>query len=211
MTKHPARSICLLLLVGLWLPACEDPAAEPELKRFYTCGDPVCSGHRPQPGVPACSSERAGDSCAREGESCDPLDACNRLVVCAGDDPARMCPISRGSAKRNVQYLSDADRARLHDELLRFPLATYQYRSAGAAAAPHLGFLVDDVAPSPAVQGLRGDRVDLYGYATMAVAALQDQAQQIAELRQEVDSLRRELERQSARDRSPGITPPAPR
>src|SRR6266404_1940028 len=49
---------------------------------FYTCGDPVCGGHTPHPGVPPCSAgDVAGAACSPEGATCDPGDACNRLLV----------------------------------------------------------------------------------------------------------------------------------
>ena len=38
-----------------------------------------------------------------------------------------------------------------------------------------------------------GERVDMYGYTTMSVAALQVQAREIAELRRQVEDLKREL------------------
>ena len=51
------------------------------------------------------------------------------------------------------------------------------------------GFIIDDVVPSPAVQQ-SGERVDMYGYQTMAVAALQVQARELAALRREVEELK---------------------
>ena len=43
------------------------------------------------------------------------------------------------------------------------------------------------------------DMVDLYGYTTMAVAALQAQARELAVLKREVAALKRELARRRAR------------
>ena len=39
---------------------------------FYTCGDPVCGGPPPQNGVPACTTERAGDPCSCRGKPATP-------------------------------------------------------------------------------------------------------------------------------------------
>ncbi|HSO38631.1 MAG TPA: tail fiber domain-containing protein, partial [Labilithrix sp.] len=100
-----------------------------------------------------------------------------------------LCPISQRKLKKDITYLSEADRARLNDELLRFPLATYRYTSEGETDREHLGFIIDDVAPSAAVQQ-SGERVDMYGYQTMAVAALQVQARELATLRRELDELK---------------------
>ncbi len=102
------------------------------------------------------------------------------------------CPISLRRYKRDIRYLDGADRARLRDELVRYPLATWRYRHEGEAAPVRLGFIIDDVAPSAAVAP-DGQTVDLYGYATMAVATLQEQEREIAELRAELKQLKREV------------------
>ena len=165
---------------------------------FYTCGAPVCSGPLPlQSNVPACTTERVGDPCPCLGVTCDPGDICHRLLECATSDPTHggMCPISRRAYKTNIEYLSAEDLTRLHDALLKFRLASYQYAIPGASPASHLGFIIDDVAPSPSVaEG--GDTVDLYGYASMAVAAVQTQAREIAALQREVESLRAAIKEQ---------------
>jgi hypothetical protein len=88
--------------------------------------------------------------------------------------------------------LSAPDVKRLHDALLKFPLASYQYNVPWASADTHLGFIIDDVEPSPSV-ARNGETVDLYGYTTMAVAAVQEQAREIDQLEREVASLRHEL------------------
>jgi hypothetical protein len=141
-----------------------------------------------------CTTEQVGEVCSCLGAECDPGDSCDRLLECATSDPTHggMCPISRRTYKTNIQYLSDADLKRLHDELLTFRLASFQYNLPGASPAPHLGFIIDDVAPSPSVAA-DGNTVDLYGYASMAVAAVQEQAREIDQLKGEVASLRHEL------------------
>jgi len=101
--------------------------------------------------------------------------------------------VSRRSFKRDIAYLSTAETTQLYDELLRFRLATYRYKAEDqCSTAPHLGFIIDDVGSSPAV-GPDGDHVDLYGYSSMAVAAIQTQAKQIEQLQREVAALRRTL------------------
>ena len=105
-------------------------------------------------------------------------------------------PASRRDAKTDVAYVDRLELKRLYRELLRFRLARYRYKAEQSSAAPHLGFLIDDVEPSPAVSGGHGDTVDLYGYASMAVAAIQTQAHEIEELKREVARLER-LQRES--------------
>lgn len=113
-----------------------------------------------------------------------------------------ICPISRRDYKTDVQYLGNDETARVHDELMRFKLATWNYKDPSHGAGRHLGFMIDDVEPSAAVSGGTGNSVDLYGYTSMAVAALQQQARQIEALTQEVRSLRSQVERGHANKRS---------
>jgi hypothetical protein len=190
----PAGSSCTSLTGA---PVCQcvpTPCQPGSGTYFYTCGDPVCGGHQSQPGVPACTTEQVGDPCACLGAECDPGDACDRLLECATSDPTHgeMCPISRRRYKQDIQYLSAQDVKRLHDALLNFRLASYQYNLPGAPADTHLGFIIDDVEPSPSVAP-HGDTVDLYGYTSMAVAAVQEQAREIDQLTHQVESLRQEL------------------
>ena len=188
----PRRLLSVLVLL---LPACgSDPTPPPQW--YFTCGDPVCSGHQiPPGGIPPCSFETPGEACRPEGFRCDPIDECNRLLVCATSDPVEQpggCPISSVRFKRDIEYLGEADLRRLHAELRRFRLASYRYRALGPEDRRHLGFIIEDVGRSAAVDAER-ERVDLYGYASMTVAALQVQAKQIESLQAEVSALRREL------------------
>ncbi|TMA36263.1 MAG: hypothetical protein E6J75_10975 [Deltaproteobacteria bacterium] len=190
---------CLCVGPGGSVSCCPGPAAEcPSPSWFYTCGDPVCGGHRDQ-GLPPCGSgETPGAPCSPEGARCDPGDSCDRLLVCASSNPVHRggCPISRREAKDDIRYLGENDLRRLHDELMRFRLATFRYRE--NASHTQLGFIIDDVEPSLSVDPVR-DLVDLYGYTSMAVAALQTQAREIEALRNEVEALRRQLRKRPVR------------
>jgi uncharacterized small protein (DUF1192 family) len=72
---------------------------------------------------------------------------------------------------------------------MSLPLASYRYKDA-AGAGPQLGFIIEDVEPSVAVSG---DHVNMYGYLSMAVAAIQEQQAQIAALQGELEQLRAQL------------------
>lgn len=96
--------------------------------------------------------------------------------------------LSRRAAKTDVAYLSESETKRLHDELMAYRLATYRYASPSTSPGSHLGFIIDDVAPSPAIAA-SGDHVDHYAYTSMAVAALQTQAREIERLRAAVAKL----------------------
>jgi hypothetical protein len=167
------------------------------LAYFTTCGDPVCGMPSDDPNMADCTTEKAGDACSTAGKLCEIAgDDCNTNLVCAASDPKDDpggCPISLASAKRAITYLSDADRERVRAEVAAMPLATWKYTREGAAEKEHLGFVIDDQPPSSAAVRPSGERVDLYGYTSMAVAAIQAQEREIAALRAEVNELREEL------------------
>lgn len=178
-----------------------------ELRWYLTCGDPVCGGHRPRPEVAPCTDESEGAPCVALGATCDPVNDCNAHLLCTTDDPTQQpggCPKSRARYKHDIRYLPDAELERVRDELVATPLATWRYNHEGERGREHLGFIIDDNPASPAVAS-DGDHVDLYGYTSMAVAAIQMQQKQIADLERELAALRKEIEsaRRAAR-------PPAP-
>lgn len=191
----------LLLLTACPKPSSDDTDSdsdsEGEAQWYLTCGDPVCQGYTgPFEGVDACSTEEVGQACDTLDAECDPANDCNARLRCATSDPTEQeggCPISRVRHKRGVTYLSEADKARAADELRAMKLSTWNYTWDAPERAPRLGFLIDDHPTSPAVTG-DGEHVDLYGYTSLTVAAIQVQAAQIEALQAEVRALRAELE-----------------
>jgi hypothetical protein len=155
-----------------------------------TCGDVVCRGWSDK-GIRPCTDAEKLDTRCHGSDECDPHSECNQLYVCQSKTISQVCPISRKKFKTDIDYVDQQERVRLHDELMRFRLAKYRYKDK-ELDQQHLGFMIDDVEPSPSV---KGDHVDLYGYTSMAVAALQEQAKQIEMLRSEIATLRRELHR----------------
>jgi hypothetical protein len=146
----------------------------------------------PDPGCPA-----AGTPCSQAGQMCGVASAsnCGVTLVCATQDPkggVGGCPISSRQYKDGIQYVDPAQLQQLHDEALGIRLATYQYKPVvDDPAQKHLGFIIEDNPASPAVDGTH-HRVDLYGYVSMAIAGMQVQEKEIAELRKELESARRE-------------------
>ena len=143
-------------------------------------GVPYCASNRPSVGDP-CTS---GDPCA-----ITPADECGQtLLACNGTAwqvNMETCPISTARAKRDINYLGQDDILRLRDALLGVKLATYKYKLGDPSE--HLGFIIEDMqAGSPAVLASR-ERVDLYGYLSMAVAAIQQQQRQIDLLEQRLE------------------------
>ncbi len=194
MPAKPARLLSIVAggLLPLAAAGCSSTTVTESRTSWYTtCGDPVCRGYQKPVGVPACTSEKPGGACASEGARCDPLDSCNRLLLCSASDPKLQgCPISIGAAKRDVRYLDDEALERYARQLRAVKLATYRYR--GPDTTPRLGFLLEDRPPAEAVDAER-DMADLYGYTSLAVAAFQVQARQIEDLQREVARLRAEL------------------
>jgi hypothetical protein len=146
-------------------------------------GPKYCASTRPRIGTPCA----AGESCAFEV----PTECGQSRMECRSGVwqlANTSCPVSTAAAKEDIAYVSDGDAELLRDQLMKIPLATYRYKN---DKTTHLGFIIEDLPPhSPAVLPSR-DRVDLYGYMTMAVAALQRQEKELAELRAEVARLKK--------------------
>jgi hypothetical protein len=164
---------------------------------YQTCGDPVCrtgDGGEPR-GAAACTTQVAGAACPAGASMCDPGVGCGVLLRCADRDPrtqAGGCPISRRAYKRDVHYLETADLAALDAQVRALRLARYRYTA--APAREHLGFMIDDVPDSPAVDEPR-DMVDLYAYTSMVVATVQQQAARLDRQQRELETLRAEVAR----------------
>ena len=155
------------------------------LDKGGACGWEIATCPAPPPVPPGAACGK--NVCAAKQTCCEGMPF--REPTCID---GTMCPISQRKMKKDISYLSAEDTQRLSNELMDFRLATYRYKSEGEAERTHLGFIIDDVAPSAAVMS-SGERVDMYGYATMTVAALQVQAREMAALRSQVDELKREL------------------
>ena len=182
-----------------WLILAGCPSATPpegELSWYGTCGDPACSGYAgPFEGVPLCADEAIGDACSEEGASCDPEDACNARLVCASEDPTvGGCPISLAKHKRDLRPWTRAERDEAAARVLSMPLTTWTYawEPTGEGAPRHLGFIIDEVGPGPWITP-DGGHVDLYGYTSMTLAAVQQQAEALAAERARADALEARL------------------
>lgn len=145
-----------------------------------------------------CPSPRPhiGDPCTTKDDTCalsPPAECGQTILKCDGkkwEMPRNECPISTARAKRDIAYVEPNDAKRLRDDLMRVQLATYRYKSGDPS--PHLGFIIEDMPPaSPAVLASR-EQVDLYGYVSMAVAAIQVQQKQIEKLEAELAKTKRD-------------------
>jgi hypothetical protein len=162
---------------------------------YSTCGDPVCRAPDPDAGTPP-TCPPVGSTCTTKGEACgDPKFNCGVTYVCDDHDPkgtGAACPVSSKKFKQDISYVDAAELARLHDETIGMKLATYRYKGQFIDPkdpnAVHLGFIVEDQPQSLSVD--RGhDRVDIYGYMSMAVATMQVQEKKINQLQEKIDRL----------------------
>lgn len=188
-----SRPFLLAFVLAAGCPGEQTTPTTAEPQWWSTCGDPACSGYSgPFDGVPLCTDEQIGDACADEGQECDPEDACNALLRCAVEDPKDQtygCPISVASAKTGIVYLDDPALRAAADEARALKLATWRYRTEAPGGKPHFGFVIDDRPTSPAVAE-DGRHVDLYGYTSLALAAVQVQQAEIDALRAELEALK---------------------
>ena len=170
-----------------------------QLLWYTTCGYPSCRILAPDASVPDSGPPcpAVGAACTDEGQTCGTRSDfnCGVIRVCARQDPKAppySCPISSRQYKDGITYLNNADLQQLHENTLATRLATYTYKSEVAEPnTQHLGFIIEDQPQSAAVDAIH-NRVDLYGYVSMVVASLQVQEQEIAELRQELNTARRD-------------------
>lgn len=132
-------------------------------------------------GTPSCDCMK---DCFCSGSTIDTCSAGNGFLVCNNGT------ISRREFKKDIDYVSDAEREELARETLAVPLARYRYKTEAESQSRHLGFIIDDQpVSSPAVANDR-THVDLYGYTSMLLATVQEQQKQIDALRAQVEEMR---------------------
>jgi len=180
------RHYLALLSLALMLSACQTPAPpepSPPLRWYSTCGAPVCGNPNQTPTPNTCGDKQEGQVCQTTGATCDLGNDCQQQLICAESDPRIQpggCPISRAEFKQEIHYLSTTERDQLAHELTQLPLASWQYKHEPQGPR-RLGFIIEDKPPQEALRP-DGTQVDLYGYMSLSVAALQTQAERIAAL-----------------------------
>ena len=185
----------------------EKPA---DMSLFTSCGNPVCSSDdTPPAGTPKCTFEQIqGASCDKEGFTCDAGLGCGAVLVCAEEDPKlEGCPKSQRAAKKDIKYLDGEAKQKVHQQVMDMKLATWRYKDQRDGTGDRLGFIIEDAPEHPAVAP-NGKRVDLYAFASMAMATLQVQQEQIQALRAEVAELKGQLNGEG--DVAPGMCVAAP-
>jgi hypothetical protein len=173
-----------------------------QLRWYRACGPRVPGRQVCQPSMVFCTEE-AGASCGEpETGCCQPGSLCaggqcNAPLLCSDQDPTPPggCRLrSRRRFKHDIEYLSPSELEQLRSKLLGVNLTRFRYKGEPSSTTPHLGFIIEDVEPSPSVDS-QNDAVDLYGYVSMAVATIQVQEGEIQALRREIDALRQRMGR----------------
>jgi hypothetical protein len=101
--------------------------------------------------------------------------------------------VSSKTYKRDIHYLALDDLRRVADQVMSLRLASWAYIDPKIASGRRLGIMVEDTPNGDAIDA-RGDRIDLYGYTSMAIAATQVNTKDVESLRREVEALRDEVE-----------------
>lgn len=118
------------------------------------------------------------------------------VTISGGFDTGSACPRSLASTKTDVRYLSPSELEARRATVRGLRLAEWRYRWEAPSAPLHLGVVIDDAAQIPgAAPILSADRrsIDLYGYTSLAVGALQAQEAELATMRKELADLRKRL------------------
>lgn len=146
--------------------------------------------------LPCADGVKELGSCDVEGAACDANLGCGAYLLCAESDPKQApggCPISKAKYKKEIRYLDQERAEEYRKELLGLKLATWRYRTDKGEDELRLGFIIDDH-PTGVIVDEGRDQVDLYGYTSLAIATIQQQAKELESLKQEMKSLRRKLE-----------------
>lgn len=175
----------------------------PQLRWHERCLFVPSRGHEVCPQTMAfCTTEELDAPCREYNARCCVAESrctngnCNSSLECTDHDPSPVaCRLrSRRHFKHDIEYLAQGDLERLRSKLLGMSLTRFRYKGEPSSTTPHLGFIIEDVEPSPSVDS-QGDAVDLYGYVSMAVGTIQVQEGEIQALRQELKSLRERIDR----------------
>lgn len=136
-----------------------------------------------------------GLSCAVEGHQCSYGCEANMARTCQGgvwvaSTSPGGCPISTRRAKRDIQYLDERQVDALAGDVMNTRLATYEYIDPALAGRRRLGFILEDRPAASFAADPERSQVDLYGYTSLVVAAMQAQQRRIDRLEAEIMALR---------------------
>ena len=145
-------------------------------------------------GLIASNNERAdpsGGGGRTQNAYCDASEGDAASLPCSDDRSVGVGPRSTRRSKEGIAYVSPGTVDELGQAALDIRLATFRYK--GGDGSRHLGFIIEDN-PTIFAADVKNGRVDLYGYVSMAVAALQSQARHLEQIEAEIDVISNELE-----------------
>jgi hypothetical protein len=106
-----------------------------------------------------------------------------QLMLCAEKAPTDAgCGVSTAAAKRQIQYLTTADRSQVAAEVRSLPLVRYRYKTDPDDATPTVGIVIEDV-PLASFVEKDGKHVNLYSFISATAAAYQAQADELDAVR----------------------------
>lgn len=163
------------------------PLCQPVDPAVWACDAPNPDSACP-PGQPL-----RGVACSAEALECDYGCEPGRRRVCTGGlwvegTAPGGCPMSTRRAKRDIEYLGEAEVDALAAAAMSTRLTTYEYIDPALDGRRRLGFIIEDQPASYAVDPERS-QVDLYGFTSMLVAAMQSQQRRIETLEGELRAL----------------------
>lgn len=149
------------------------------------------------PGCPA-TPANAGTTCATSGLSCRYQCGPGGARACAAGlwttADGGPCPISTRKAKHDIVYLGDAEADRVASDVQSMRLASWRYDAPLDDGRQHMGIVLEDQRPGSYAVDARSSMVDLYGYSSMLLAAVQSQKRQIDKQQGQIDALRAEMD-----------------
>ncbi len=178
-------------------------------------GSPVCGGSlkwycppaNPDAQCPA-TMPNLGTACSPQGKSCRYQCGPGGARMCTGgmwvEADGGPCPVSTRRAKRDIHYLAPAQVREVARAVERMRLAHYDYRDPAIDRRHHLGVILEDLPQGSPAADRQARMIDVYGYASMLVAATQAQQRQIDALDKEVARLRARLDHQESGAAHPG-------
>ncbi len=145
----------------------------------------ACEAPNPDPDCPA-AQPLLGATCSQPSRTCDygcepeQRRVCEGGIWTAASQPGG-CPMSTRRVKRDIDYLNADEVDAIAQGVLETRLATYEYSDPALAGGRRLGFIIEDQPQAYSVDPERS-QVDLYGYTSMLLAAIQAQERRIEAL-----------------------------
>lgn len=202
-------------LYRFYLDPCPPPVGncEPLNPVPIITGNPTCADRGIAEGTP-CADPNAtdgGGSCVLGPSFRDDTDGredCRKWpqrLVCRSTpySPDAGCRVSIAASKKQIQYLTAAERTQVAEEIRGLPLVRYRYKHQTDEVTPTVGIVIEDV-PGASFVERDGKHVNLYSFVSATAAAYQAQAAELDVTRAQLRGLEARLADLEARCPGPG-------